>query len=758
MSLPASILLLLAFPQQDPSWEAAYARAAGEPPAAVLADADAAGAAAADEDFAAARARLDAAEGKELLFLVRFLGFGDEDPQAQRLVELVTAQSGELAFAALATIARADAGEGAAIQRALGARLLELDASAAPELWLEGQLTLFRIGDGTYRSAALRNLRSRLTAEDAAQRRRAALAVGRTGVVLDATERALIEEVAQGVGPDAVLAAALLQRLDDQERNRQKEESLLKYAQELEQRADQPAPGDLGPLEDVLRMAEAAHMEGEKFSREELLEAAADGMLRRLDPYSDYLSPAEVADFRFEMDPQYGGIGAYVNIVNGVFTIVRPMYSGPAYRAGLASNDKVLEVDGWSTAEQPQDEVIRRLKGKPGTTVLLKVWRPGWTEPRDIPVEREQIEVPVLEQEMLPGRVLYLELVSFGAEAAPQIARAVRAAQAAGPLSGVVLDLRNNPGGYLESAVEIADVFLPRDKLVVSTKSRTQAEERHYTRLPAMVDEGVPLVLLVNDLSASASEIVAGALGQHGRATLVGERTLGKGSVQQLLRMPGTADEPWEDANRNRMKDEWESYEDRNHNGKHDYAPLLKLTIAYYYLPDGSSIHTLRDHDGRVVQPGGIPPEREVRIPQLDYPTLRELDRLLQKDAFRTYAQEIFAADRELAVRIAEFDDRDTSLYLGWQDFYQSLGTSLDPQEVRRWVRRSLRTLVSDARGKVFPGNGFLGDFEEDPQLQEGIRVLLERSGHAAGDFPEYRLLARAAEGASAAPATDGGR
>lgn len=755
-SIPTLLLLIFAVQEPAVSWDAASARAASAPLAETLAAADALGAKAEDADFAAARARLDAAQGAELLFLVRFLGYGAEDPQAARLVPLLDPAQPDLALAALATLA-ITGDDDPDVQRALGARILELEPAQAPELWCESQLTLFRLGDGVYRSAALRALRSQLAVEDEALRRRAALAIGRTGVVLDATERALLAEIALGVGADAALAATLLDRIADQERHRQKEEALLQYTQKLQEQATQPSAGELGALEDVMRMAESAHMEGERFTREELLEAAADGMLRRLDPYSDFMTSDDVADFRFEMDPQYGGIGAYVNIINGVFTIVRPMYSGPAYRAGLLSNDKVFEVDGWSTAEQPQDEVIRRLKGKPGTTVLLKVWRPGWNEPREIPVEREQIEVPVLEQEMLPGRVLYLELISFGAEAAPQIAQAVRDAQAGGALSGVVLDLRNNPGGYLEAAVEIADVFLPRDKLVVSTKSRTQAEERHYTRRPALVDETVPLVILVNDLSASASEIVAGALGQHGRAVLIGERTVGKGSVQQLLRVPGQpADEPWQDANRNRIRDDWETYTDVNGNNRHDYAPLLKLTIAYYYLPNGNSIHTLRDHDGRVTQPGGIEPDRVVKIPQLDYPTLRELDRLLGEDVFREYAQRIQELDPDLAVRIAEFDDRDLGLYPGWEEFYAGLGTTLDPQEVRRWVRRSVRALVSDARQKVFPGNGFLGDFQEDPQLQEGIRLLLEKSGHGTDDFPQYRLLARAEEAPAAPPATDG--
>ncbi len=771
MGSPVLALLLLAcspsavtaaWQEPDSAWRAGYEAAASLAPAEVLARADAAGADAEDADFPAATELLKSAQGAQLLYLVRFLSFDAESAGSAQLARLLDPAQPELALAVLSTLARARGQDATEAQRELGAWLLEHPADQSPQLWIEGQLALFRFGDATYRSAALRNLRGLLGSENAQLQRSGVLALGRAGVILESRETALLATMAEGLDADAVLARTLLDRQADQERHRQKEEALLRLVEEKPAGTapNDPAVAALGRLADVMRMIEIQHMEGGKYTRDEMIEAAADGMFGRLDPYSDYLGSEEVADFKFEMDPQYGGIGAYVNTINGVFTIVRPIYSGPAYRAGLLSDDKVLEVDGWSTAEQPNDEIIRRLKGKPGTTVKLKLFRVGWNEPREFTVDRERIEVPILEQEMLPGRVLYLELISFGADSAPEIERAIRDAQKEAPLAGVVLDLRNNPGGYLESAVDISNVFLPREKLVVSTKSRTEPEERRFTENAALVPEELPLVVLVNDLSASASEIVAGALQQHGRAQLVGERTVGKGSVQQLFRVPGTQDEPFQDQNRNRTRDDWETYTDVNGNGKFDYAPLVKLTIAYYYLPDGNSIHTLRDHDGRVTQPGGVSPDHLVRFPDLDYATLRELDRLLGLDAFRNYARQVYEADPARAIRLAEFDDRSTEAYAGWSEFYAGLGTSLEEQEVRRWVRRSLRGIVSDARGKVFPGGGFFGDFQEDPQLQQGIRLILEKAGKLASEFPEYRglALAPAAEDAKTGAVLDGGR
>jgi carboxyl-terminal processing protease len=760
MHAPFLLLAVLPLALQEPqaAWRSDFEAAGAAPPSLALQLADAAGAAAEDADFAAAQSLLEQAEGTRLLFLVRFLGYGPDEPGSARLVTLLDSAQPSLTLAAIATLARARGEDAKAVQRGLGAWLLDHPVEKNPEIWIEGQLALFRCGDGTYRSAALRNLRGLVGTLEPDLQNRAVLALGRSGVVLDPRELELLTQLAAGADANAVLARALLDRQQDLELHRRKEAALLKLLDEQGAAAagNDPALASLAQLADVLRMLQAHHMEGEEYTREELLEAAADGIFGRLDPFSDYMSSEDVADFKYEMDPQYGGIGAYVNTINGVFTIVRPIYSGPAYRAGLLSNDKVIEVDGWSTAEQPNDEVIRRLKGKPGTSVMLKVWRPGWNEPREFTVPRAKIEVPLMEQEMLPGRVLYLELVSFGVDSAPAIEQAIRAAQQEAPLAGVVLDLRNNPGGYLESAVEICNVFLPRDKLVVSTKSRGD-EERHYTTKAALVPEQLPLALLVNDLSASASEIVAGALRVHGRAVLVGERTVGKGSVQQMYRLPGSQDEPWQDQNRNHARDDWESFTDVNGNGKHDYAPLVKITMAYYYLPDGSWIHTIRDHDGRVTKAGGVQPDHEVRFPEFDYPTLRELDRLIGKDAFRTYAQQVYNADPVRAVRLAEFDDRQTASYLGWLDFYAGLGTSLDQQEVRRWVRRALRGVVSDARGKVFPGGGFYGDFEEDPQLQQGIRLILEQAGKQTSEFPEYRALAKSETDADAA-VTDGGR
>ena len=703
-----------------------------------------------DEAFAELPTRLSAATGAPLLLFGRLAAFGEDPSGVESLVQLLDSsaapeqgEASDWAFAALTTL-RLPAFQG--LEEPTSALALWLSDQVASDhapLWAEAQFTLYRLGASTARRSALRNLRGMLTAVEEDLRQASVLALGRCGVPLGADEYELLEQLATGLGANAVLAQALLDDAARQERNRSKIEALQKLYQQGGQEGEQ-AEG-LEVLDEVLERVQLMHMEGTRFTAEELAGAAADGMLRRLDPHSTFFTGDEFGEFMFDMTQAYGGIGAYVNTVDNVFTIIRPIYSGPAYEAGLLSGDKVLEVDGWSTAEQPNDEVIKRLKGEPGTVVKLLTFRNGWTEPKPVEIERARITLPVLQTEMLPGRILYMELLDFSEDVAQRISDTIMNELDNGEVRGVVLDLRNNPGGYLRESVNICDVFLPRGKVVVTTKSRLGADRTYRTRLPALVPESVPLSVLINEYSASASEIVSGALSIHGRAVTVGEQSFGKGSVQNIFPLDSHPDEPFEDGNKNGQHDDWEEYTDVNGNGEYDYGPAIKLTIAYYYLPDGSSIHTLRDHDGRVVQAGGVLPDREVEFPQLDFVTARELNRLLAEDPFRPYAQEVYDQNKDLAIELAINDLHQLDRYPGFDAFYEGLDTRLEMQEVRRWVRRALRTIVSDARGKVFPGNGFFGDYVEDPQLREAIKVILSSSDLDYASLPEYaELLARA--------------
>lgn len=746
-------LLMLAAPQQEPSldFDGLADQAASLSAAQVLQLADASAADLTEEQFPALDLRMAASSGQGLLLFGRMQAWAPEPQGVERLVELIDEQALERSFAVLQTL-RLPAFHGIEeIQGALALRVSDMVAEDAPGLWSEAQYTLFRTGGGAQRRAALRNLRSVLWSEDQLLRDKAVLALGRSGSALGGEEVEILEQLAEGIGEDAILAQTLLDQVAQQARFRSKIEALQKLnASEGIGQTIAIEDGEFAGLQEMLLRIRSQHMEGEKYTDDELLNAAADGMLRLLDPHSTYFSGKEYGEFIFDMMQAYGGIGAYVNTVDNVFTILRPIYSGPAYAAGLLSGDKIFAVDGWSTIDQPDADIIKRLKGEPGTEVKLEVFRPGWPEPKDIVVVRDRIKLPTLQTEMLPGGILYMELIDFSEDVARALVGAIADAMDTGDLNGVVLDLRNNGGGYLQEAVQICDVFLPKDKVVVTTRSRSGADETYKTRVRALVPEEIPLAILINEYSASASEIVSGALSVHGRAITVGQRTYGKGSVQNVFQLDSENDERFHDTAqsrdmpRNGVYDEWEEYEDRNENGVFDYGGRVKLTIAYYYLPDGSTIHTQRDRDGRVVDPGGVEPDRDVEFPEMSYVVARELTRLVEEDPFRPFAQKIYDNDAALAVGLAINDNRDVTRYPGWNAFYEGLDTELGQQEVRRWVRRQLRAVVSDARGKVFPGNGFAGDYVEDPQLREAIRAVLEGSPLSYDKIPEYAdLVAR---------------
>ncbi len=729
------------------------ARARTATPAAVLALADTAGTPESLDEEAwrgVLRERLAGAGGRELLLLGRLLADLDDPGAGALLVGLVEGGDPDLARAALATLELPAFTLDDPVQAALGDLLASWTAEEHPALYAEVARVLHGIGDNARRRAARRYLLAALSSLEPAPRAAAALALARIGETSRTEVLEELETLAQGAGPDADLARVLLERARSEERLRGKVEQL---AEELQRLAEEDAgeargPGDLRILEEIRARIKFAHMEGREFNDEELVAAAADGMLQRLDPHSNFLTGTEFSEFMFDLDPEYGGIGAFVNTVNGLFTIVRPIYSGPAFEAGLRSGDAILEVDGWSTFNQPQDEIIKRLKGKPGTKVLLKVARRGWDEPHDIEIVRRRIEVPVVQSEILPGQVLYLELVHFSSHCGDRLREAI--AEAGGPeaIRGIVLDLRNNPGGLLDEAVDVCDVFLPPGKLVVTTRARPRlgGSREFRTRRPAAVPAELPVAVLINHFSASGSEIVAGALDIHDRAVVVGQRSHGKGSVQNLVPLSSVRDEPFEDENDNGFWDSWEKYVDRNGNGRYDYGPRIKLTTAYYYLPDGSTIHNLRDHEGRVVRWGGVQPQPEFRVPfpGVESRYVPELDRLMGEQRFREYARTVLEADREKALALAVYDGRDPLAYPGWEEFYASLDTWLPPDEVRRWVRRNLRILVSDARGRVFAGNGWFGDFVEDPQLLAALREVLRRAGVDFATIPEYATVTAA--------------
>jgi C-terminal peptidase prc len=471
-------------------------------------------------------------------------------------------------------------------------------------------------------------------------------------------------------------------------------------------------------------------------------------MLRYMDPHSTYLSSEDFARFMQDLDADYGGIGAYVNDDpdTGLFTIIRPIYSGPAYRAGLLTDDKIVRIDDWPTLGQEVDDIIKRLKGKPKTPVKLYVWRRGMdpelidrpTEDMAVSIQREEIEIPAGTWQLLPGEIGLIELNTFSRVAMEELRKWIPTMRANG-MRALVLDMRRNSGGLLTEAREVANLFLPPKKLVVTTEGRDGPEERLYTREDPVVPAEVPVVILTSRFTASAAEIVSGALQDHGRATLVGKTTFGKGSVQQLLPLAGAEDDAWEDENGNHRFDPWEKITvDHDGDGQFDYAPRIKLTIARYLLPKGRSIHRELDRDGTLRSAGGVTPDVEVDTPPIESWRVQERRRLERPEGeIARWIDGNWAQQRELFERLAVNDHKDITLYPGFEDLYGRLDTTLSRDDVRRLLRESVRRRVQDARGQEFP----FGDFVEDVQVQRAIQVALEELGERATDIAEYGLV-----------------
>jgi carboxyl-terminal processing protease len=620
-----------------------------------------------------------------------------------------------------------------------------LDRTYDPELKVALATALFKAGEGDYhhRLRAKKELRALLESENREFRIQGALALARINDFDDA--RPILNEIDDQPTPEGALARAYLM-IDRQQ------DALSKADLNASRRRAEPDANDaLSVLREILDLVRRFHINGDQFAeadaQQRLLAEAARGLLASLDPHSTYFSPIEYERWLLDLNREYAGIGAYVQTIDGVFTITRPIYSGPAYRVGLRSDDKILKVDGWETYNQNQDEIIDRLKGEPGSSVTVEVFRTGWKDPREFKIQREIINIPSVFYELFPGGIGYVEVVTFGQNTSKDLLRALGALEEQGA-KGFVLDLRNNPGGYLQAAKEIVGQFVGGDQKVVYTEGRAGEETRewHYTPSGSRAHTQ-PLVILVNDRSASASEIVSGTLRHYDRAVIVGEKTYGKGSVQNQMGLRSQQSERLtNDLDGDGMYDNGEEFEDANGNGKYDYGGVVKLTTQRYYLPDNQSIHTEVDADGRVTSYGGIEPDVAVEFEGYAPWKAEELTELFEKGVFKKYVDEHYEGNEQLFIELAEGDGFDTSRYPDFDAFFTSLDTHLEKNDIRREIRMAARDKVADARGKVFPGHRLYGDYEEDTQLQRAIVELLARMDTDPKSIPEYARFGTPAE------------
>ncbi|MBK1850579.1 S41 family peptidase [Marinobacter sp. 1-4A] len=344
-----------------------------------------------------------------------------------------------------------------------------------------------------------------------------------------------------------------------------------------------PDPEKQLPLDDLRKFTEvfsrikAAYVE--EVDDRQLLESAIKGMLSDLDPHSTYLAPKDYEELEESTSGEFGGLGIEVGMENGFIKVIAPIDDTPAQKAGVQSGDLIIKLDEKPVKGMSLEESVQLMRGKPGTVLTLTIMREGENAPVEIDVERAVIKVTSVKTRMIEDGYGYVRLTQFQAETGGQFTKALKKLKEdhGGDLDGLVIDLRNNPGGVLQAAVATADALLD-EGLIVYTEGRIQSSRLRFSAKDGDVMAGTPIVVLINGGSASASEILAGALQDHKRAVIMGTQSFGKGSVQTVIPL--------------------------------DETHAIKMTTARYYTPDGRSI-----------QATGIKPDIEVKPAEL-----KELD------------------------------------------------------------------------------------------------------------------------------------
>lgn len=348
--------------------------------------------------------------------------------------------------------------------------------------------------------------------------------------------------------------------------------------------ADDDGYKELQVFTEVLSIVKRSYVEEVKIK--DLVYGAIRGMLSSLDPHSAFMTPDAYKEMQVDTRGEFGGLGIQISIKNGVLTIIAPIEDTPAFRAGLKSADKIIKIEGEFTKNMSLFDAVKIMRGPKGTEVTISVLREGWKSTKDFTIVRDIIKIKSVKSRIIDDVIGYVKIRQFQEKTDSEVEKALKEILEQ-DVRGVILDLRNNPGGLLKSAVDVSSRFLEPGKLVVYTKSRNGDKSEYRTSPKTPTVDDLPMIVLVNQGSASASEIVAGAMKDWRRAVILGVKTFGKASVQSVV--------PLSDGSG------------------------LRLTTARYYTPKGTSI-----------QLTGIKPDIEVKLASTNgeklHPVMREKD------------------------------------------------------------------------------------------------------------------------------------
>ena len=313
---------------------------------------------------------------------------------------------------------------------------------------------------------------------------------------------------------------------------------------------------NLKTFSEVLDMVEKNYVE--PVDNDKLMQGAINGMIKSLDPHSSFMTADMYKELEVETRGSFGGLGIEITILKDVLTVVSPIEDTPAYIAGIKAGDQIIRIDGKTTKDITITEAVKKLRGPKDTNVTITIMREGMTKPKDFVITRSIIKIKSVKSKLYEDQIGYIRIASFQERTVDDVKKALREIETkARPLKGIVIDMRNNPGGLLNQSIEVSDLFL-KSGIIVSTRGRSKGMESKAMAKDDGDEPTCPIVVLVNEGTASAAEIVSGALQDNGRAVILGAQTFGKGSVQTVI--------PLED------------------------GAALKLTTAKYYTPKGRSI------------------------------------------------------------------------------------------------------------------------------------------------------------------------
>jgi len=363
---------------------------------------------------------------------------------------------------------------------------------------------------------------------------------------------------------------------------------------------------ELKTFTEVMSMIKKHYVEEVK--TKDLIYAAIKGMLNSLDPHSTFMPPEAYKEMQVETKGEFGGLGIQIGVKDGALTVIAPIEDTPAYKAGIKAGDKIIKINNELTKDMNIQDAVSKMRGAPNTPVTISVFREEWKEPKDFTIIREIIKIKSVKSKMLEDNIGYIKISQFQEQTSVDLSSALTKLDNE-KMNSLIVDLRNNPGGLLNSAIDITSQFLPKGKLVVYTKTRAGEKSEFLTEGDKSFT--LPMIVLVNQGSASASEIVAGALKDWNRAVILGTQTFGKGSVQTVI--------PLSDGSG------------------------LRLTTAKYYTPKGISI-----------QNTGITPDIVVKLEAKngakEHPVLREkdLERHLKNEQMEMKPEETETAPLEV--------------------------------------------------------------------------------------------------------------